>query len=364
MQLNYAKCTNEATKEYSLILHGVVGREINGPALAQEINYLNNIGATKITLRINSVGGLISEGFSVVAALLNSKAEIHTFNEGTADSMALVILASGDAGKRGAYDYATGIIHDPLIGGVTLEDIEDVKLKDFMTKTKNQLVTIFENTTGKSREEISDAMKEELMLDSKQLKEFGIVDFIQKSKKQPKIKALASAMERMAACSEFIDNQNLEMEFKKDLEAANEKLEAQSTKLVEATNEVQNLKAENTALVEKLEAFEASARKQAVDAAIECGKFDETDREFLEAQAAKDLEGFNTMVSKIKEPQAKAMDLIDRNNPKDIDEDDSNTWDWEAWEKNDPQGLAEMQFSNPSKYDRLEAEDLKKYSIK
>lgn len=369
MTLKYAKLTNEASKEYSILLHGVVGVDIDCIAVAKEIKFLNESGANKITQHINSIGGYINDGFSIVSANLNSKATIETINEGTADSMALVILASGDKGHRIAMDYSTGIIHDPLIGGVTLEDVADIKLKSFMQNTKEQLVTIFENTTGKSRDEISAAMKEELMLTSSQLLEFGIVDSVKTSKKQPKIKTNASAIQRMAACSEFINTQKMEIEYKEQFEnvssklkATNEALETTKAENVTLLDKVKDLEAKNSENEAKLAEFQKSAIASAVNNAINSGKFEETQREFLTNQATKDLEGFVEMVSNIKDPQLRATDIINGKAGDDQeDENDTRKWDWEMWEKKDPHGLALMEETNPERYQKLYSEDQKKY---
>jgi ATP-dependent Clp protease protease subunit len=362
MNLRYA--TNLSNNEYEILLHGVVGIDIIGVDVAKEMKFLSDNGATKITLRINSVGGFIKDGFSIVSAMLASSAEIHTMNEGTADSMALVVLSAGDPGKRCAYDYATGIIHDPLIDGVTLEDIEDSKLKEFMVKTKNQLVTIMSNGSDRTEEEIAAAMKEEKMLSASELLNFGLIDYVKTSKKQPKIKATASAMERMAACSDFIKKE--EMDFKNEYEAVNAKFEAQTTALAEAkaaivakeemvnklNQKITDLEAENLT-------FKKEAVKMAVDSAIESGKFKEDARELLTKKAEASLVDFNEFVSLIQMPELKATDLIEGG--KSVDENDRKTWDWEAWERNDPKGLQEMQFTDVDKYNKLEAADLRKY---
>ena len=111
--------------EYELILSGDVGTEIKGKEIAAEIRYLNTIGAKKITERINSNGGAIRDGYDIVDANLNSKAIIETIIVGLAASTAGWIAATGTKGHRFIVDYGKGMMHDPSLGPIKINDLED-----------------------------------------------------------------------------------------------------------------------------------------------------------------------------------------------------------------------------------------------
>ena len=98
--MNLKYCKNIAPDTYEILLIGEIGEEIKGREVAYEIMYLNSIGAKVIKERINTVGGSILDAFSIVSANITSECEIHTINEGVADSAGGWILASGNKGKR------------------------------------------------------------------------------------------------------------------------------------------------------------------------------------------------------------------------------------------------------------------------
>ena len=345
--------------KYEILLHGVVGGEMNGVAIAHEMKLLNEMGATDITLRINSVGGSIQNGYSIVGAILNSEATIHTVNEGTADSMALVILAAGDS--RSAYDYASGIIHDPLVNGVTLAKIKDQKTKAWASNFKNSLLTIISGKSGKSLEELSAAMTEEIMLDADGLMEYGIIDFVKESVKRPQLSENMSAVQRMVACSNFLNKKKMtEVTNLLGLSAdANEsavvnevtKLQSQVADLTNEKNEAVNKAEEADKTIEELEAKIETYQKQAVESAvslaINSGKFEESDRESLTALAENGLEAFNTMVTLAKLPHTDITDEMGESS------DPRKDWTLEDWSKNDPEGLRKMQIENLNKFNKL-----------
>ena len=78
-----------------MFLFGAIGSEINGNAFAEQIKYLEEIGVEELTIRINSPGGSVFEGMSIVSAIRASKMDITLINEGVAASMAGIILACG-----------------------------------------------------------------------------------------------------------------------------------------------------------------------------------------------------------------------------------------------------------------------------
>ena len=115
--------------EYEIILSGEIGWSINGKEIAKEIRFLNSIGATKIIERINSPGGSVIDAYDIVDANLNSQAIIETIVTGLAGSAAGWIAATGTKGNRKIVDYGMGMIHDPSMGGDTIESTKAEKVQ-------------------------------------------------------------------------------------------------------------------------------------------------------------------------------------------------------------------------------------------
>jgi len=316
-------CKNIAENEYELILHGEVGEGICGPDVANEINYLNQIGAKSIKERINTIGGSIVDAFSIVSANLASKAVIKTINEGVADSAGGFILASGDNGFRESLDYATMLIHDVSVNGVFIEDLPEGKIKNEVSLMRDSIVTILSNNSNKSPGEILSIMKESKRLTAKEAKEMGFIDSITSSVKKPKLEANLNSLQVMNICKDFHNEKsdmkdvlnylNLNADASENsalsaiqaidnkAKAANVKIEALNKTVTELENKSVEKDAKISELNTKIVVFEKAQNKAAVDSAILSGKFSEENREALEIQINNiGVEAFNCMIDMMK----------------------------------------------------------------
>ena len=331
MDLKYF--TNQGEGVYELSLKGVVGEELNGDYIAAEIDFLNTIGAKVIRERINSVGGGIINGFSIIESNLNSKAEIHTINGGMAGSIMSAVLASGTPGKRFAIDYSTAVIHDPSYDGVTLADIKDEKKKSELTKFKESIVQIYASNTKMTKSLARKMMTEDRMLNSEEQKEYGLIDEILPSKMKPAITKNMSYSDIMNVCddeSKFINNietpkinkmselskfynlsddatpDSILREAQKDrsnLQLAENRIKAFEKTEAEKLTEMQNLKAE-------VDKYKNKAIESAVLSAIESGKFLEENKESLIENAKNvGLEAFNLFVENM---PVKAVNVLSK----------------------------------------------------
>src|SRR5574344_2937504 len=68
-----------------------------------------------ITLYINSGGGEVQAGLQIIDTMAFIKAPVRTVCVGIAASMASVILACGEKGKREAFPHAQVMVHQPLV---------------------------------------------------------------------------------------------------------------------------------------------------------------------------------------------------------------------------------------------------------
>ena len=101
-------------------LHGPIGdyvdnsgnlvSGISGSSFANEMQYLQN-NCSKINVRINSIGGNVIDGYSIVSAILNSVVRCDTYIDGLAASIAGVIAVAGK--KCYMADFGTLMIHNP-----------------------------------------------------------------------------------------------------------------------------------------------------------------------------------------------------------------------------------------------------------
>lgn len=190
-----------------ILLYGDVGDEnkIDGDMIARQINETNEIGdADLIVERINSRGGMVFNGLSVVAANLNSKIEIHTYNDGIAASMAGIILLTGN--KVFAADYSQLMLHEPSLLSETIETTQDEKVKRGLTAIRDSLSKIIQNRTGKDKDEVDKILKDETWYDARTAKRQGFVDEVISFAKKPKIKSEMSVDELLMEVTAFYNN--------------------------------------------------------------------------------------------------------------------------------------------------------------
>ena len=90
------------------------GQGIDGAAFQQELMQLDSLGKKSIQVWINSVGGVVMDGYNICSAILKSKTPVDTFCVGVAASIAGVIFMTGR--KRVMADYSMMMIHKPSGG--------------------------------------------------------------------------------------------------------------------------------------------------------------------------------------------------------------------------------------------------------
>lgn len=155
--------------------------------VCQKLKYLDYIDPSKeIILEINSVGGEVSSGFAIIDTINCIKAPVKGIVCGTAASMAAIILASCDKGRRYALPHSTIMIHQPL-GGFNISQATDIEIytKNIL-KTKNTIIQLLAEVTGKSVEKIAQDIERDYYLDAEEAKEYGLIDDIIKSRKGKK----------------------------------------------------------------------------------------------------------------------------------------------------------------------------------
>lgn len=379
--MNLKYCKNIAEDTFELLLVGEVGKEINGREVASEILYLNSIGAKVIKERINTIGGSIMDAFSIVSANISSDAEIHTINEGVADSAGSFILASGTRGKRSAMDFATMMVHNPSVQGVMLEDMEDGSLKDELIMMRDSIVTILSNNSGKTKEEVIALMAESTRMDSQSALNFGFIDSIIESINTPEIVENMSMAELMNVCKDFNnkpDDNNPQIENKmeiKDLENKVENLSGQLTAKDETISGLENKVSERDETIEgmknqatekdstiadlqnKVKEFETKEIENAVKVAVDSGKFGEDSEEKLTTQCtAMGVENFNIMVGMVKLPQANAAGQIDNKGEKkktDKTKEKELADEYQNLAENDSAELKEIKNTDPKRYEEM-----------
>jgi ATP-dependent Clp protease protease subunit len=94
-----------------------------------------------------------------------------------AASMAAILLAGGEAGKRTALPHSKIMIHQPL--GGTQGQATDIEIyTKEMLRTRDSLYNILANHTGKSFEQIKKDSDRDNFMTPEEAKDYGLIDNI------------------------------------------------------------------------------------------------------------------------------------------------------------------------------------------
>lgn len=141
-----------------------------------QLLYLDSADSSRdIQIYINSPGGYVHSGLGIYDTMQYINSDVATICTGVAASMASVLLAGGEAGKRTALKHSRVMIHQPLGGAQgQASDIEIATAE--IRKTKQELYTILAKHSGQSYEKIEQDGDRDFWLTSSEAKEYGMID--------------------------------------------------------------------------------------------------------------------------------------------------------------------------------------------
>lgn len=142
-----------------------------------KLEYLDLKCHDDIIIYINSPGGSVTAGFSIMDAMNRCKSDIRTVCTGTAASMGAFLVSCGKKGKRSIESNAEMMIHQPL--GGTYGQASDVELvAEHMCRVKKRINTILASNTGKDIKQIVADTDRDYYMSAEEAVEYGLVDKI------------------------------------------------------------------------------------------------------------------------------------------------------------------------------------------
>lgn len=161
---------------------GVVNDNMSTIVQAQ-LMFLNSVDKSDITMHIDSPGGSVKSGLSMVDVMQFIDCDIRTINTGMAASMGSVLLGAGTKGKRASLRFSRTMLHQSS-GGFE-GNIQDAKINMIeWEKTNNILFELLGEFCGKTSKQVKKDAERDLWLDSKEALDYGIIDEIVKGKKE------------------------------------------------------------------------------------------------------------------------------------------------------------------------------------
>jgi len=124
---------------------------------------------------INSPGGVITSGLAIYDTMQYIKCPVSTICIGQAASMAAVLLAGGEPGKRVALPSARIMLHQPL-GGAQGQAVDiEIHAKEIL-RQKERLNDILTYHTKQPREKIEADTDRDFFMSAEEAKKYGIID--------------------------------------------------------------------------------------------------------------------------------------------------------------------------------------------
>jgi len=132
-----------------------------------------------IYLYINSPGGGVYSGLAIYDTIQHMRAPVSTFAVGIAASMAAVLVAAGESGKRSALPNSRIMIHQPSGGSQgTAADIE-IAAKEILY-TRRRLNEILAMHTGQNMDQIQEDVDRDRFMSPEEAIEYGLIDRVLK----------------------------------------------------------------------------------------------------------------------------------------------------------------------------------------
>ncbi len=132
-----------------------------------------------ISLYVNSPGGSFSAMTAIYDTMQYVTCDVETICLGQAGSAAAVLLSSGTPGKRFALPGARVVIHQPGLPEPVEGQASDLAIQaDELTRIRTRLEEMLALHTGRSREQVSEDIERDKILNAQEALEYGLVDAI------------------------------------------------------------------------------------------------------------------------------------------------------------------------------------------
>lgn len=136
-----------------------------------------------ISLYINSPGGVVSSGLAIYDTMQFVKPPVSTICIGMAASMAALLLAAGEKGKRFTLPHARVMIHQPegafsgQASDIAIHAKEVLTIRDILNK-------IFAKHTGQTEEKIAADTDRNYFMSASEAKAYRIIDDIMEKRRE------------------------------------------------------------------------------------------------------------------------------------------------------------------------------------
>jgi len=152
-----------------------------------QLMFLDNLEKKDITLHVDSPGGSVKSGLSIVDVMDYVSSDIVTINTGMAASMGSILLGAGTKGKRHSLRFSKVMLHQVSSGAQG--NIQDIEISIAEAKKYNKILFgLLGQYTDKDPKQVLEDASRDLWLTADEAVSYGIIDsvIINKSVKSKK----------------------------------------------------------------------------------------------------------------------------------------------------------------------------------
>ena len=147
-----------------------------------QLMFLDSIDNNDITMHIDTPGGSVKSGLSMVDVMDYIDSDIQTINTGMAASMGSILLGAGTKGKRGSLRFSRTMLHQSsggFRGNIQDAEIDMVEWK----KLNHQLFDLLGEYCDKPASVVMEDATRDMWLSADEALKYGIIDKVVKKKK-------------------------------------------------------------------------------------------------------------------------------------------------------------------------------------
>ena len=138
-----------------------------------------------IYMYINSPGGSITAGLAIYDTMDYVKPDVCTTCMGISASMAAVLLAAGEKGKRASLPNSRMMIHQPFGGGSGHAVDVEIMAKEII-KSRDKVVDIIAERCSRSRAQVLKDIDRDHYMSAEEAKKYGLIDAVIKKREDLK----------------------------------------------------------------------------------------------------------------------------------------------------------------------------------
>jgi len=149
--------------------------------VSAQLMFLDNVEERDITMHVDSPGGSVKSGLSMVDVMNYVASDVNTINTGMAASMGSILLGNGEKGKRFSLPNSKVMLHQVSAGAQG--HVEDMKISlEQAVKYNDNLFTMLGEYCGKTKAQVIKDCNRDNWLDADEALKYGIIDGIIENK--------------------------------------------------------------------------------------------------------------------------------------------------------------------------------------